>query len=42
MKEEEKKKRGRNPDAIKKENLDKLIAYLEFSNDKKKKEDGNK
>lgn len=37
----EKKKRGRNEDSIKKENLDKLIAYLEFSQ-KSKKENGTK
>jgi hypothetical protein len=37
----DKKKRGRNEDSIKKENIDKLIAYLEFSK-KEQKGNGNK
>lgn len=36
-----KNKKGRNPDSIKKENLKKLEAYLEFSKNKLEK-DGNK
>lgn len=38
----EKKKRGRNPDAIKKENLKKLDAYIKFSEIKKDIKDANK